>query len=181
MAKLDTLDRLLHDELKDIYSAENQLTKALPKMAKQASSEELREAIASHLEETKGQIERLDKIASLLDIKLTGKKCKAMEGLIEEAKELMEEDGEPAILDAAMIGAAQKVEHYEMAAYGTARALAEQLGHSEIAELLQETLDEESAADEKLTEVATSAIYPAIGSGEEEEEEEEMEATGSKG
>ena len=131
-------------ELKDLYSAEKQITKALPKMAKAATNEDLREAFESHLEETEGRIKRLEKIFKQLDISFARvEKCKAMEGLIEEGKEVMEEGLEPEVLDAALICAAQKVEHYEMAGYGCARTFAQQLGHSDIAELLQETLDEE--------------------------------------
>src|SRR5205823_10164169 len=148
--KLPTLDKLFEDQLKDIYSAESLIIKALPKMAKRASSGELKEALTSHLQETKQQVERLNRIAEGLGRKLTGKKCKAMERLIQEGAEVLEADGPDPVIDAAIIAAAQRVEHYEISAYGTARALAEQLGHEEIAELLQETLDEESAADEKL-------------------------------
>lgn len=171
--KLTTLDKLLEDQLKDIYNAENQLVKALPKMAKAASSTALQEAITHHLEETKGQVERLDQIGELLGIsRLTGKKCAAMEGLIEEGKEVLEEEGDPAIIDAAIIIAAQRVEHYEISAYGSARTIAEHLGHDKVAKLLQETLDEESAADEKLTDVSINDVLPAVGAEAEEEEEE---------
>ena len=156
--KLSTLNDLLIEELKDIYSAESQLVKALPKMAKAATSEELKAAFESHLEETKGQIERLDQIFERLDAKPGRKKCKAMEGLIEEGKEMIAEDAEPMVHDAALIGAAQKVEHYEIAAYGTARTFALILEDQETADLLQETLDEEGAADKKLTEIAMSGI-----------------------
>lgn len=152
--KMESLHDLLTDELKDLYNAEVQLTKALPKMAKAAASDELRTAIENHLQETEGQIERLEKIFKELDANPKGKRCKAMAGLIEEGKEIMQMDGDEAVLDAAMIGAAQKVEHYEIAGYGTARTHAQLLGLDEIANLLQETLDEEAAADEKLTEIA---------------------------
>ena len=121
------LEELLVDELKDLYSAENQIVKALPKMAKAAGSPELRRAFERHLDETRRQVERLDQIGNELDIKLTGKKCKGMSGLIEEGKELIEEDLDQDALDAGLIGAAQKVEHYEIAAYGTARTHAEML------------------------------------------------------
>lgn len=154
MAKVSSLNELLIDELKDLYSAETQLTKALPKMAKAASHKELKAAFQEHLEETKAQIERLERVMELLDATPKGKKCKAMEGLIEEGEEKIELKAEPAVKDAALIGAAQKVEHYEIAGYGTARTFAEILGQSEVAELLQATLDEESATDEKLTELA---------------------------
>src|SRR6266478_476665 len=156
--KLGSLQDLYLEELKDLYSAENQLIKALPKMAKAASSAELRTAFEDHLEETRGQVERLERIFKKLDASPKGKKCKAMEGLIEEGKEVMEEDAEAAILDAALIGAAQRVEHYEMAGYGCARTYARLLGYEDAAELLQETLNEEGAADKKLTELAETII-----------------------
>jgi len=154
--KLNSLQDLLIDELKDLYSAENQLTKALPKMAKAAASEELRTAFEEHLAETETQVERLDKVFEQLEATGRGKKCKAMAGLIEEGKEIIDEDAEDAVKDAALIGAAQKVEPYEIAAYGTARTHAELLGLHEVVSLLQETLDEEAAADEKLTKIAES-------------------------
>ena len=152
------LEELLEDELKDLYSAENQLVKALPKMAKAASSPELRRAFERHLEETKRQVERLNMIGETLEMKMTGKKCKGMEGLIEEGKEIMSEGLEENALDAGLIGAAQKVEHYEIAAYGTARAHAEMLGYTKVARLLQQTLNEEGATDKKLTQLAESII-----------------------
>jgi ferritin-like metal-binding protein YciE len=158
MAQENPLQELLVDELKDIYSAENQIIKALPKMAKAASSPELKRAFERHLEETKRQVERLDQIGEALDIKMTGKKCKGMEGLIEEGKEIMSEDLEDDTLDAGLIGAAQKVEHYEIAAYGTARAHANLLGLNKSARLLQQTLDEEGNTDKKLTQLAESII-----------------------
>lgn len=150
---------LFEHELKDIYSAEKQLTKALPKMAKAANSDELREAFESHLEETQEQISRLEQIFKQLDVSVARvDKCKAMEGLIEEGKGIMEEDLEPAVMDAALICAAQRVEHYEMAAYGCARTFAQQLGYAEFADLLQISLDEEGSADKKLTEIAESFV-----------------------
>jgi ferritin-like metal-binding protein YciE len=158
--KLTTIAKLLEDQLKDIYSAETQLVKALPKMAKKASFQGLKEAITSHLEETKHQVERLDEIGQVLSIKLTGKKCKAMAGLIEEGAEVIEAEGPGPVIDAALIAAAQRVEHYEISAYGSARALASQLGHEDVVDLLQETLDEESAADEKLTSLSEEEILP---------------------
>ncbi|WP_254508204.1 ferritin-like domain-containing protein [Anatilimnocola floriformis] len=171
---METLLELLEDEIKDIYNAENQLTKALPKMAKKAASESLADAFAAHLEETKRQIERLQKIGDLMGIKLTGKKCKAMEGLIEEGKEVLEEDGKSAVIDAALIGAAQRVEHYEIAAYGTAKAMAEHLGLEKVVKLLQQTLSEESACDEKLSSIALEEVLPATDGVEEEIEEKEV-------
>jgi len=157
--KLSSLQDLLQHELKDLYSAENQLVKALPKMAKAATNEQLQSGFEEHLEQTKGHVERLDQIAETLSMKLTGHKCKAMEGLIKEGAELMSEDAEPAIMDAGLIGAAQRVEHYEIAGYGVAAALARQLKHDEVVELLEQTLEEEKETDLKLTEVAESAIY----------------------
>jgi ferritin-like metal-binding protein YciE len=156
--KLKSLEDLLHHELKDLYSAETQLVKALPKMAKAATNAELKAGFEEHLEQTKAQVERLEKIGEELDMKLGGHTCKAMQGLIEEGEELIDEDAEPSVRDAGLIGAAQRVEHYEIAGYGTARCLAETLGHDEVAELLQQTLDEEKETDEKLTELAESAV-----------------------
>jgi len=160
--KLKSLEDLLLHELKDLFSAENQLVKALPKMAKAATNEELKAGFEEHLEQTKGHVERLDEIADLLGKKLTGHKCKAMEGLVEEGGELISEDAADAIRDAGLIGAAQRVEHYEIAGYGTARALALHLGHEEIAELLEQTLDEEKETDRKLTELAETAITSEV-------------------
>ncbi len=152
------LEELLVDELKDLYSAEKQIVAALPKMAKAASSPDLRRAFERHLEETRRQVERLEQIGGDLEVRLTGKKCKGMEGLIDEGKELLEEDLDENALDAGLIGAAQKVEHYEMAAYGTARTHANLLGYKKAAKLLQQTLDEEGATDKKLTALADSLI-----------------------
>ena len=160
MSKIKSLEALLIDELKDLYSAEHQLVKALPKMAKAATNKELRAGFEEHLEQTKGHVERLDQIAEMIGIKLTGHKCKAMEGLIEEGAELIGEDAENAVRDAGLISAAQRVEHYEIAGYGTVRSLAETLGQGEIAELLGQTLEEEKETDEKLTELATSTVTP---------------------
>lgn len=156
--KLNTLDDLLLHELKDLYSAETQLIKALPKMAKAASHPDLQAGFEQHLEETQGQVERLEQIGEMLEAKLTGHKCKAMEGLIVEGSELISEDADDHVRDAGLIGAAQRVEHYEIAGYGTAIALAKQLGRDEIAEILAETLQEEKDTDAKLTELAESVI-----------------------
>jgi ferritin-like metal-binding protein YciE len=164
--KLNSLDALFQQELKDLYSAENQLVKALPKMAKAASNADLKAGFEEHLEQTKGHVERLTKIGKELGITLSGHKCKAMEGLVEEGAEMIGEDGEPAIKDAGLIGAAQRVEHYEIAGYGTAIALAKQLGHEDAAELLEETLNEEIETDEKLSEVAEE-VYAEAGKLEE--------------
>lgn len=167
--KLKTLEDLFIHELKDLYSAENQLVKALPKMAKAATNEDLKAGFEEHLEQTKNQVARLEEIAESRDYKLTGHKCKAMEGLIEEGSELIDEDAEDSVRDAGLIGAAQRVEHYEMAGYGTARALALCLGYDDAAEILGETLEEERATDEKLSELAESTINAeAVGAGSED-------------
>ena len=164
---MDTLSDLLEDELKDLFSAEKQLLKALPKMAKAATSKQLKEAFTSHLEETEGHVERLQEIGELLEIKLTGKVCKAMQGLIEEGKEILQEDGDGSVIDAALIGAAQRVEHYEIAAYGTVRAMANALKHRDVVKLIEETLSEEGAADKKLTSIAKGEVLRlALEAGE---------------
>jgi ferritin-like metal-binding protein YciE len=168
--KLDTLKKLYIEELRDVYSAEQQLIKALPKMAKGASSDELREALETHLDQTKGQVERLEQIFEALDESPKGKTCQAMKGLIEEGSEILEEKGEESVLDAGIIAAAQKVEHYEMATYGTLRTWADLLNEDEAAALLQETLDEEGEADKTLNELAEDVVNPeALLEGEEEE------------
>jgi ferritin-like metal-binding protein YciE len=169
-----TLDKLLIDELKDLYNAENQLVKALPKMAKSASTPRLAEAFNEHLEETRNHVSRLDAISKHLGVKLTGKKCAAMEGLIEEGKEILEEQDEGPVMDAALIGAAQRVEHYEIAAYGTARTMAEILGQEEVAKLLQETLDEEGNADKLLTQISMKEVLPAACNGTGDEDDTDM-------
>ena len=161
---MDTLPDLLEEELKDIYSAENQLVKALPKMAKKASSPTLKKAFTDHLKQTEGHVARLEKIGKTLDITLKGKTCAAMKGLVEEGKEVIDEDGEPSIIDAALIGAAQRVEHYEMAAYGTVRAIAAALGHDPVVKLLQQTLDEEGQADKLLTSIAEDEVLSSAAS-----------------
>jgi ferritin-like metal-binding protein YciE len=153
--KADNIEKLFVSELKDLYSAEKQITRALPKMAKAASTDDLRTAFETHLQETQGQIERLDRVFEILGKPATGKTCKGMQGLLEEGAETMEEAAEGEIRDAAMIGAAQRVEHYEIAAYGTVRTFAELLNQKEIAQLLQETLDEEGNTDKKLTQIAS--------------------------
>jgi ferritin-like metal-binding protein YciE len=156
--KLDSFDALLLHELQDLYSAEKQLVTALPKMAKGASSAELKQAFETHLEQTKGHVDRLETIFEKLELSAGRHKCKAMEGLIEEGSELLKEDAEEAIRDAALIGAAQRVEHYEIAGYGTARTFAEMLGYTDAAELLQQTLDEEKETDQSLTELALTSV-----------------------
>jgi len=163
--KIDSLRTLLEEELKDIYSAEKQLLKALPKMAKKATSPELKGALQEHLEVTKRQVERLEDVFESLGKPAKAKTCKAMQGLVEEATEIMEEDAEDAVMDAGIIAAAQKVEHYEIASYGTVRTWARLVGADEAAELLQETLDEESDADERLTQLAESVVNPQADSG----------------
>lgn len=169
---METLEDLLEDELKDLYSAENQLLKALPKLAKKAASESLKKAFLDHLEETKGQVARLQQIGTTMGLTLTGKTCKAMQGLIEEGAEILEKEGSSAVIDAALIGAAQRVEHYEIAAYGTTKSFAEHLGLADIVELLDATLQEESAADKKLSGLSLDEILPATDSGEESEDDE---------
>lgn len=155
------LHELFLDELADILNAERQLTKALPKMAKAAKSEELTAAFKSHLAETENQITRLEQVFASLDEPVKSKECKAMKGLLEEGKDLMEEMKDSSALDAALIAAAQKVEHYEIASYGTVCAWAEKMGHDEAVELLTATLDEEKLADEKLTAIAESTANEA--------------------
>jgi ferritin-like metal-binding protein YciE len=156
--KMATLEDLFVNELRDLYNAENQMVKALPKMAKAASSPEIRQGFEEHLEQTRHHVERLEQVFEQLGAKARGKKCQAMEGLIEEGKELMSEDAEPPVMDAGLIAAAQKVEHYEIAGYGTVRTWAEHLGHHEAAELLRQTLDEEKQTDQKLTRLAEQMV-----------------------
>ena len=164
---MDSLKDLYVEELKDLYNAENQLLKALPRLARKASSPDLKAAFEEHLGQTEGQVNRLEKIFKRLGEKPTGKTCKAMKGLVEEGKEIIEEDGDGSVLDAALIGAAQKVEHYEIASYGTARTFASMLGEDDAMELLQETLDEEAATDKKLTALAESLVNPEASQAEE--------------
>ena len=166
--KLDSLRTLWIEEMRDLYNAENQLVKALPKMVKAASNPELKEAFEQHLEETRGHVERLEEIFRKLGKKPSGKTCKGMQGLIEEGSEMMKEDGPDSVIDAGIIAAAQRVEHYEIAGYGTARTFASILEEDEAEDLLQETLDEEGAADEKLTEIAESTVNEEAEEGEEE-------------
>jgi ferritin-like metal-binding protein YciE len=157
-SKIATLDDLYVDLLKDLYSAEKQLVKALPKMAKNAQSPDLQKAFQEHLKQTEGQVERIERIFADMDGSPRGKKCVGMEGLIEEGNELLQEDVEPDVLDAGLIAAAQKVEHYEISGYGTARAWAQRLGYDKAARLLQQTLDEESMANEKLNKIAETHV-----------------------
>jgi ferritin-like metal-binding protein YciE len=167
----NNLREALVDEIRDLYNAEKQLTKALPKMAKGATSEELREALESHLEETEGQVTRLERVFELLEEKPRGKHCAGMAGIVEEGSEKLQEDAEDSVMDAMLIASAQKVEHYEIGSYGTAIAWAEALGLTEVAEVLGETLAEEKAADEKLSALAESGINEAATAGESEDDE----------
>ncbi|CAG0927941.1 Protein YciF [Thermoflexales bacterium] len=168
--EMNSLKELYVEHLRDLYSAENQITKALPRMAKKANSEELKRAFKEHLEQTENQIARLEQIFTTIEKSPRGKKCVGMEGLIEEGKEVLSEKMEAEVRDAALIAAAQKVEHYEIAAYGTVRAYAELLGEEEAVQLLTETLEEEAATDEKLTGIAESTINVQALNGEMMEE-----------
>jgi len=158
--KLDSLHKLYLEELRDLYSAENQLLKALPKIAKRASSSDLKDAFEKHLEQTKGHVERLEQLFGQLDESPKGKTCHGMKGLIEEGSEILKEDGEDSVLDAGIIVAAQKVEHYEIASYGSVRTFANLLGNDEAARLLQTTLDEESETNEILNRLAETIVNP---------------------
>ena len=169
MPALNSLRDLLVDELRDLHNAENQLVKALPKMARAASHDELKEGFEEHLEQTREHVDRLDRCFKLLGMQAKGKTCHAMKGLVEEGQEAIDEKGPDAIRDAKLIGAAQRVEHYEIAAYGTARAFAETLGETKIADLLQETLDEEGETDKRLTALAETINEEANATSEEAE------------
>ena len=177
---MDSLKDLYIDELKDLYNAENQLLKALPKMAKKASAPELKRAFTDHLAQTQGHVTRLEKIFKALGEKPTGKTCKAMKGLVEEGKEVIEEDGDPSVLDAALIGAAQRVEHYEMAGYGVVRTFASLLGENSAVDLLQRTLNEEGEADKKLTALAESIINVEASEAEEKPKSKAKKAAGKR-
>jgi ferritin-like metal-binding protein YciE len=157
---LDSLTKLYVHELKDLYSAEKQLVEALPKMVAAASHKDLKKALKDHLAVTRRQVQRLDKVFARTDFSPRGHKCEGMAGLIKEGASLLKEESEPDVLDAAIIGAAQRVEHYEMAVYGTLRTYARALGHEEQATLLQQNLSEEKAADEKLTRIAERRVNP---------------------
>ncbi len=158
---LDSLNALFLDELKDVLNAEKQLVAALPKMAKAAESPELATAFTNHLRETEGHVQRLEQVFELIGETARGKKCKGMEGLLEEGKEMMEEEGEGSVIDAGLISAAQRVEHYEMAAYGCLRSYAKLLGLDKAVKLLEQTLAEEEAADKKLSKLADGGINAA--------------------
>lgn len=164
-----TIQDLLGDEIKDLYSAEKQLTKAIPKMAKGSNDPALKEAFTAHLKETQGQVTRLERIGELLEIKVTGKKCVGMEGIIKEGAEALEEEGEEDVLDLGIIGAGSRVEHYEMAGYMTAISLANQCGCTDVAELLEESLAEEEAAETKLRGIMADLVKRAPGEEDEEE------------
>lgn len=161
MAKTQTLQDQFIEEIRDLYDAEKQLVRALPKMAKAANSEQLKMAFQEHLEQTKGQVERLEQVFEMLGQKARSKSCKAMRGLVEEGQEIMQEDAEENLADLALIGAAQKVEHYEMTGYGTVRTFAQAMGNKDAAQLLDQTLKEEEATDKKLTTIAKSLYKEA--------------------
>jgi ferritin-like metal-binding protein YciE len=161
MSELSTIKDLLEDEIKDLYSAEKQLTKAIPKMAKGSNNEELASAFEAHFKETQNQVARLEKVAGILRTKPTGKKCAGMEGVIEEGSEALDEDGDENVLDLELIGAGSRVEHYEMSGYMTAISLAEQLGEEEVVKLLNESLAEEQAAEKKLRTIAQMILKSA--------------------
>jgi ferritin-like metal-binding protein YciE len=182
MAAAGTLHDAFIDELRDTYDAERQLTKALAKLAKAASSPKLRSAFEAHLEETKEQVERLEEVFNSLDEKVRGKHCDGIAGIIEEGKSIMEEDFDDTTMDACLIAAGQRAEHYEMAAYGTLVAWARAMGHTQAATLLQKTLDEEKAADQKLSAIAESGLNQQAADAahpDGEDEEEEMATAGS--
>ena len=157
---LDSLEKLFVEELKDTYHAEKQLTKALKKMAKGATDPTLSKAFETHLAETEKQIERLEQVFESIDMTPRGKVCQGMKGIIEEGNEMMQEDGEDEVIDAALIASAQRVEHYEIAAYGTLRHYAERLGYTKAEKLLSQTLEEEKATDEKLNVIAKRLVNP---------------------
>jgi len=187
MPNLETLQELLVHELQDLYNAENQMMKALPKMARRAASSELRNAFEEHLGQTEMHAQRLERALALLDAPVRGRHCDGMQGIIEEGKKLMEEDASEGVMDAGLIAAAPKVEHYEIASYGSVKAWADLLGHEEITALLEETLSEEESTDRRLSELAESAVNAEAAmtdsessdeddTGEEEESEDSTEA-----
>jgi len=179
MAQGNTLHDAFLDELRDSYDAEKQLTKALAKLAKAASSPRLRQAFESHLKETEGHIERLEQVFGSLDEKVRGKHCDGIAGIIEEGKSIMEEDFDDTTMDACLIAAGQRAEHYEMAAYGTLISWAQAMGHSEAAKLLQQTLDEEKAADKKLSGLAEGGINQSAADATHPDEEQEAVGAGT--
>jgi len=171
MASMESLDELLQEELKDIYDAEKQLTKALPKLAKKATSEELKSALEEHLRQTEQHVERVEQAFELLELPARGKKCLGMQNLIREGEEMISEADDDAVRDAVMIASAQKVEHYVIASYGTVRTWASVLGKNDVAALFEETLEEEKEADKRLTEIAESFINQAAAERSEEAEQ----------
>jgi ferritin-like metal-binding protein YciE len=173
---MNTLEDLFEDELRDVYDAEKRILKALPKMAKAAADEQLRDAFTTHLEETRGQVDRLEQVFASLDLKVKGKRCMGMEGILAEGSELMGEDGEEAVLDAGLIASAQRVEHYEITAYGSLMAWAKVLGYNDAVELLAENEREEKETDEKLSTLAESLINQQAAARNNEQEDEEEEA-----
>jgi len=179
MADAGTLHDAFIDELRDAYDAEKQLTKALPKLAKAATNAKLRSAFETHLKETQGQIARLEQVFASLDEKVRGKHCDGIAGIIEEGKSVMGEDFDETTMDACLIAAGQRAEHYEMAAYGTLVAWAQAMGHAEAAKLLQQTLDEEKAADKKLSSLAEGGINQSAADVAHPEEDEEPAAVGA--
>jgi len=168
MKKLKSLRDLMIDELKDLQNAEKQIIAALPKMVKKASNQELKNAFSEHLEQTREHVNRLEQVFEICEQKFSGKTCRAMQGIIEEVKEMMEEDATQSVMDAALIACAQRVEHYEIAAYGCVRTYARILGMNDAEQLLQQTLDEEAEADEKLTALADGIVNEEAAEGEEE-------------
>jgi ferritin-like metal-binding protein YciE len=182
MAEAQTLHDAFLDELRDLYDAEKQLTKALPQLAKAASDPKLRQAFETHLEETRGHVERLEQVFESLDEKASGKHCDGIAGIIEEGKSIMEEEFDDRTMDACLIAGGQRAEHYEMAAYGTMVAWAEAMGHTDAAQLLQQTLDEEKAADKKLSGLAEGGINQSAADMAHPDEEREPVGVGvSKG
>lgn len=175
----ESIRELLIDQMRDLYDAEKQLVKALPKMVKNSSNEQLREAFENHLEQTRGHVQRLEQAFELMEQKAKSKSCEAMKGLVEEGKETMEEDLSDPLKDSAIICAAQKVEHYEIAGYGTVKAWAQSLGLNDVADLFETTLNEEKEADEKLNQVASEVLSEAEAMRGEGEEEEEMAHAGA--
>ncbi len=175
MPKTQTLEDAFVEEIRDLYDAEKQLVRALPKLAKAASNEELRDAFREHLEVTKGQVQRLEQVFEMLDQKARSKACKGMRGLVEEGQEIIQEDADERLHDLALIGAAQKVEHYEIAGYGTVRTFAQAMGNKDVAQLLDQTLKEEEATDKKLTQIAKSIYKEAQREGRNRSRSEEYE------
>ena len=180
MGELTTLRDAFVDEIKDLYDAEKQLIRALPKMVKAAGSSDLQSAIGAHLEETRGHVDRLEKVFELFDMKPKGVHCAGIAGIIEEGAESLEEDAEEAVMDACIIASGQRAEHYEIAAYGTAVAWAEALDLTEVAGLLTETLNEEKAADRKLSALAEAGINAAATAGQDQSPDESVRARGKR-